>query len=507
MAWTVGLAAVLILAACSGRAPAGEPTTQPGAAQSTHTPVLRTATAAPPITAEPLTEPGSDWLAHSVPGVQFALPPGWQEQAAGRWQGPTGFAHIEALPPGGAPAAACILAANREKPGRYGQLPEIRDLYQDGQHIGCLVLPSPDQPVERAGESLLMVWPPAQPPRPGWSFAADRMHIEAVASSLRLTGESPTAQCDLAPQPQTGQVVDSGGLRITEFAVASAPEGAVCDPLKSAMAFNAAAAGGEAAEITAQILAEQFSDTRLANLNARLAPFAVRIRTSERRFVVEQRGEKLHSNLSWIGPLTVNASGSDFRLPVVDGYDAGTFVLSPGGLERQEAWDILLYDRVFPVFVGDDLISLAYDYERYLRQVNAPALLNVLRGGEVIETWSVSGATPDGGPARGLWAWDGRWLLELPGVLVEEGQILNDRLGYSEMFAWNLVGGQPFYFYREEGQVRISYSGETLPTTYDDVLYQPLGGSAILLRMKAYESGLFFYARRGGSWYYVTIQP
>jgi hypothetical protein len=156
--------------------------------------------------------------------------------------------------------------------------------------------------------------------------------------------------------------------------------------------------------------------------------------------------------------------------------------------------------------VGDDLISLAYDYEHYPRQVNNPALLNVARNEEVIDTWSVSGSTPDGGPARGLWAWEGHWLLELPGLLIEDGQILNDRLGYTEMFTWRLIDDQPFYFYRQDGQVHVSYAGQTLDLRYDEVIHQPLGGSAILLRLKAYENGLFFYARRGAVWYYVTIE-
>jgi hypothetical protein len=409
---------------------------------------------------------------------------------------------------GAAPAAACIAAANRDKPARFGQFPEIREIVQDGLPAGCLILPSPDQPAARSAESLLLVWsPPARRPAEHLALYADRMHIEAIAHSLRQPAASAVRDdCDYSIQNQPARSINAGGLRITEFAVATSPAGAACDPLKDPAAFNAAASSGEPAERTAQILSGQFSSQRLARLNARLAPFGLHLRVNERRFIIDQNGVKLHANLSWIGPLTVNASGTDFRLPVVDGYDGGTFVLNPAGLQRQEGWDILLYDRVFPIFVGDDLISLSYDYERYPRQVNNPALLNVSRNDAVIDTWSVSGSMPDGGPARGLWAWQDHWLLELPGLLVEDGQILNDRLGYSEMFTWRLINDRPFYFFRQDGQVHLSYDGQTLEALYDEVIHEPLGGNAILLRLKAYENGMFFYARRGATWYYVTIE-
>ena len=133
-------------------------------------------------------------------------------------------------------------------------------------------------------------------------------------------------------------------------------------------------------------------------------------------------------------------------------------------------------------------------------------MINISKNGQVIDTWSVSGSTLDGGPVRGLWAWQQHWLLELPGIVLEDGQSLNERLGYSEVFTWRLINDRPFYFFRKAGQVQLSYDEQVLAPVYNEVLYQPLGGSAILLELKAFETGLFFYARRGDTWYYVTIE-
>ena len=504
--------ALALISACS----AAQPGLSPTAARPSATPAIQTAAPLPPTQAAtalppaaPLTAPGSDWLSFSAQGAQFAVPPTWKQQAPGQFVGADGFSRLETLPTDwAAPGAACIGIANGDQPAQFGQFPEIRDIYKDGQRTGCLILPSPDQPAELGGESLLLAWSPAtRQPATRLALYADRIHIEAIAQSLRLPAEPSAAKgCDTTVQNQPARTITAGGLRITEFAVAADLADAICDPAAEPVAFNELASGGQAAARTAAILNGQFSSQRLARLNTRLAPFGINTRTSERRFAIDQNGDKLHSNLSWIGPMSVNASGSDFHLPVVDGYDGGTFVLSPTGLQRQEGWDILLYDRVFAVFVGDDLISLAYDYERYPRQVNNPALLNVARNGTVIDTWSVSGATPDGGPVRGLSAWDGHWLLELPGLLIEDGHSLNERLGYSEMFTWRRLNERPFYFYRQDGQVHISYNNQTLDLTYDQVIHEPLGGNAILLRLKAFETGMFFYARRGAVWHYVTIE-
>lgn len=512
--------ALLLSSACSAT-PQPSPATQPSPTVSA-TPVLITATAAPPATptpaatfagqppaqVTPVTTPGSGWNTYSANGVAFLAPANWLEQQPGLLAGPDGYAEISSQPAdGAAPGAACLGEANRDKPNRFGRYPEIRDTYQDGVLNGCLILPSPDQPAEQRNAALLLRWSTSERVQ----VQADRAHIEALAASLQFESAPPAATtCDTTIQNQAPRTITSGGLTITEFAAAAVPAGAACSPLANPPAFYQLATSGAAAKATARILNEQFSNQRIARLNQQLQPFGVRVRVVERRFVIEQNGIKRHANLSWIGPLTIQDTGggeaADFRLPVVDGYDNGNFILSPTGLQRQEGWDILLFDRVFPIFSGGDLISLAYDYTIYPRQVNNPALLNILKNGQVIDTWSVSGSTQDGGPVRGLWAWQNHWMIELPGLVLEDGQSLNERLNVSETFTWRLINQRPFYFFRQDGQARISYDGQVLEPLYDEVLYQPLSGSAILLEMKTFEKGLFFFARRGDNWYYVTIE-
>ena len=101
------------------------------------------------------TQPGADWLTYqdAADGIQFAYPPNWQAGAEGQVSGPDGYAWLETRPnDGSGPGAVCQGEANRDKLGRYGSTPEIRDL-QDTPPT-CLILPSSDQPAEQRTAAL-----------------------------------------------------------------------------------------------------------------------------------------------------------------------------------------------------------------------------------------------------------------------------------------------------------------------------------------------------------------
>ena len=494
----------ILFTACGTAAGKQPPAALPSPSPSPSQTSIPSATPSPTPTATPT---GPATYGDERQGITFAYPRQWQEKAPGVLEGSSGYAQIEyAADDGARPDAICQGEANRDKPARYGSFPEIVELKLPSFPAACLILPSSDQPEDRRGEALALVWPSA--PSERLLLRADQEHIREIVESLR-----PGPSQSLAtPQPEpclpvevglAPNVIDEAGLQVDEFPAAQSSN---CSPEQQPDLFNQAASAGQAAARAAQIAASQWGWARINRLNQNLAPFGVQVWASNKRFTFYQWGQLLSSRINWVGPLAMNASYTDFALPVIDSYDAGTYVMSPAGIQPQEDWNILLFDRVYPVYVGDDLISLAYDTERYPRPIHTPALLNVLKNGEVIQTLSVSGSTAAGGAARYLASWEGHWLLELSGVLVQDGDILNDRLGYSEMFAWRLVNGRPFYFYRQDGKINASYDGQTIALGYDEVIYQPLGGTAVLLQMRAYENGLTLYARRGDTWYFVTLE-
>lgn len=107
---------------------------------------------------------------------------------------------------------------------------------------------------------------------------------------------------------------------------------------------------------------------------------------------------------------------------------------------------------------------------------------------------------------RGLWTYDGHWVLETAYVTHDSfgGRITRDgtTLQYDEAFDFQLLGGRPFFFFSRQGRIGISYANEELDVHYDEVPHYGCCSAAALNPLHA-EDMLAFFARRGSTWYYV----
>ncbi len=65
--------------------------------------------------------------------------------------------------------------------------------------------------------------------------------------------------------------------------------------------------------------------------------------------------------------------------------------------------------------------------------------------------------------------WDGHWILEAGGFVVQDGEILNRKFDFQEVHDWGLVNGHPLYFFRKGQRVGISYNDQFLPVYYHEV--------------------------------------
>ncbi len=443
--------------------------------------------------------------------LRIIYPSGWRETSPGHYEGVDGYAWLELRESSGAgPGAVCMSEANRDKPQAYGAYPEIRDIELAG-HSACLILPSAGQPAGRRQESLYLLWLPASI-RANTLLAlhADREHILAISESIGFTRPLPTqppSVCDFSIAGQAPHTSQQSGLSFDEYPIA---RGEDCSPLQQPEDFYQRIVSGAAADRAEAVRLKQFQSERLNRLNARLAPFSFQVETYQQNnkplFRVLRHGTVVRAELSWVGPVSLSGNGQVFFMPVVDSYNGATYLIRPDGMHDQDEVNLLAFDLVFPVYAGPDRISLAYEYARIPRAIGSPALLQVLKNDQVIDTLSVSGATPASGPVRGLWSWQNHWILELPGLVLEDGAMLNDRLGYPEMFTWRLLKDRPFFFYRKANLVHAVYDGQTLPNPYDEVLADPQWTRNVLVQLRAYESGLVFFARRGDTWYYVVLE-
>jgi hypothetical protein len=146
--------------------------------------------------------------------------------------------------------------------------------------------------------------------------------------------------------------------------------------------------------------------------------------------------------------------------------------------------------------------------------------VQVSRDGKII--YSIPAG--DGSPIsalQGLWAYANHWTLEIAhvtqifsppnevslefyGQIVQDGELLNERYGYDEAFGFQLMNGKPFYFFKRDGRIGISYDSQEVPLGYAQIPhYRCCSGAEV--NPKIAQNIVAFFAQRDGEWYYVEI--
>ena len=236
----------------------------------------------------------------------------------------------------------------------------------------------------------------------------------------------------------------------------------------------------------------------LASNNARLEPFGYRLALTQcgnpgnERYALYQGNRYIQDVEFGLPPVSVNASGTDFVLPLYPYY------LTREGLQRTP-------DTYYtaPIFVGDELLALVMS-----------DTLPVYLGDQLIYDAPLPASTV---PPVGLgspWSYDGHWVIELirvalgsygeefNGYVVQDGQDLNKACGYEETFNFALLDGRPFYFFQRDGQFHIYYDGQEIPTGYDRVWHYQCCSAGVLNPGTSLNM-VWFYAKRGEQEYYV----
>jgi hypothetical protein len=124
------------------------------------------------------------------------------------------------------------------------------------------------------------------------------------------------------------------------------------------------------------------------------------------------------------------------------------------------------------------------------------------------------------GSLRGLWTYDSHWALETAyvtthqtgneidsqatGQISMDGQLLNKQLGYQEAFGFQTMHGKPFYFFKQNEAISVSYDNVAVPLGYSEVLHYGCC-SAATLNPRVAQNMVAFFARKGSTWYYVEI--
>lgn len=104
-----------------------------------------------------------------------------------------------------------------------------------------------------------------------------------------------------------------------------------------------------------------------------------------------------------------------------------------------------------------------------------------------------------------FFAWNGHWILEADDTVVVDGEILNQKFGFGEVFSWGLVNDKPTYFFRKGSRIGLSYDGQILPINYQNVAHN-LCCSPAQNNPSMGNNVIHFFGQRDGAWYYVEIK-
>ena len=483
-------------AACTPASPNPTQTSspEPTASPVDTSPPAETPTFAPDQTATP-TPVWSNWQTFSkrIKKILKLTLPGWQPGEDGAYQGPDGFFRAAYLPEmafmNGTYRVCERLANTPQGPAWMVQWTAIP------QADACLMTPYPEMSTNNA--QAVVENPAGDPEHRYFYLEADTQHIEMIFSSLELL--NPVTQRQPFPSP-TGplrpedQVFWQGTSPLPqELTLEEHPVVAASVDSPTHVEFND--------RIPDEILQKRAAwrnpspEAKLEQQNALLEPFGYRLQPNRVRSDFElydlyQGDQELQKDIDAFWPVSVSASGGDFAL-VVEVLNDGYRLV---GNDRLINWDMSTSLFTAPVFYGEDLLTLRWDPERSQVQVQ--------RDDETI--FSFVAAFLVSSPAKGFWSWDGHWLLEVDGFLVQDGQILNGALGDEEIFGWQLLNGKPFYYFRHGPRIGLSYDGQMLPIYYDDVVHYRCCEPGAF-NTAGNEHMVWFYALRDGIWYYVEL--
>ncbi len=414
------------------------------------------------------------------------------------YQGSDGFFQLGTLLNPEVIDKVCDLQAHRY-PEYFGAQATITRM-QLANLPACLIVPGKDNPPSARSQAILQS-PWLDPSYNYIVLSTDVAHFSRIANSLALDPNrrllptttpapvsTPLANATLpTPVLTTSQL---NGLTMEAYSVVSA---SLDTP--DHLEFNQ--------RIPASVFARRQSVrspdlvAQIDQANTLLNPFGWRFDPSPSSgpdgptFDIYQNGQLVLPGMRRFSPVQVDQSRTDF-LTVVTDPQGNSWLLSRNG---STPWAGTEHFNAPPVFVGDSVVTLERGGKDGLQ-------VTVLQGARNVFTLTLSQDAYSQPLVLG--SLGSQWVLNAGGMLFENGRLVNRSLGFDEIFGWQLLNGQPFYFYTQRGAVGLSYDGSILPVSFNEVVHDACCEAA-MFNEGGNASMVWFYARSLGNWEYVEI--
>jgi hypothetical protein len=215
--------------------------------------------------------------------------------------------------------------------------------------------------------------------------------------------------------------------------------------------------------------------------------------------------ELITSNIAWMRPISVNSSKTNF-IGFVDLFDGFTYTFTNDGFEKR-SWPP---GQEPYVYVGDKLLSIEMTSPTHQEEI-----INVYLDDEMVYHSRMLSGRPTYGEIDGPWSYAGHWVvilldgkrdaqgnIEFVPRLIQDGEDINKKLNYEQVFQFALLDDRPFYFFQKDNKIGISYDDKEFIQGYDEIPHYKCCSSA-LLNPGISMNMIWFFARRGHDWYYV----
>jgi len=148
--------------------------------------------------------------------------------------------------------------------------------------------------------------------------------------------------------------------------------------------------------------------------------------------------------------------------------------------------------------------------------IHHPLSIEIVLDGKTIYRMSAGVVDPSGGLQRlCTYGKNKHWAFEVAdvevspshtivGKVVQDGKLLNEQFNNQEMFGFQVFQDKPFYFFKRNDYIGISYDGQETLLDYADVPHYNCCSLAVMDPDLA-QNMVAFFARKHGAWYYVEI--